>query len=107
MVINVTKVNNNSIKIRHITMFLNKLFKNIHEVDIVKYKTYTIIEMRDESGRHITAAKYPYNIKDKSSLGFYYKKYNYTLLPLKNKKFLLKIGTGTNLPIRDLFSVLR
>jgi len=107
MKVDVKIVNINNINVKHITMFLNKLFNNIDKINIIKYKTYNIIEIQDMSDRFITISKYPYNIKDKSNLGFYYSKFNYTLLPLKNNRFLLKIGIGTNLPIRELFSILR
>lgn len=107
MKVDVKIVNSNNINIRHITIFLNKLFNNIYKINIIKYKTHNIIEIYDISDRFIAISKYPYNIKDKSNLGFYCKKFNYTLLPLKNNRFLLKIGIGTNLPIRDLFSILR
>jgi len=107
------KVSNklNISNLEDIKSLIIKLFKsnecyikyvNIYGNDMV---FFNVVGMND---LNITNIIYPFNIKHKSTLGFYDYETGITILPVNLKGiYKIKIGTCTNKPIRDLFSIIR
>lgn len=110
MKFNISKELNND-KIEDIKNLILKLFRgneleidyiNIYGKDLVYFN---VVGMND---MNITNIIYPFNIKHKSTLGFYDYKTGLTILPVNlTGVYKIKKGACTNKPIRDLFSITR
>ena len=92
------------IDISDVVSFIDILFGKYDEVvfDIYKreihFNVYTL-------NKEMIKTKVPYNIKHKSYLGYYEHKYNLMILRISNM-FKVRIGIGTNKPIRYLLDVI-
>jgi len=82
--------------------FLNILFDNDVTIDVKPSNNILLLDVKNSSGVSLKKADLPVNIKDRDSLGWYSSDHNLCLLPLKNGKFLLKIGCNKNKPIRPI-----
>jgi len=97
----------NNFNISTIKRLIISLFKgtDIEELKITLYKDKFFFYVKDICNRKVTHTRYPYNIKNKSTLGYYCVSVNIMLIPVKNNSFRGKLGRGTNRPIRGLFDI--
>lgn len=107
------KINKN-IKVDNISDIKNlikKLFKgNELLIDYVNIYGDEVIyfNVRGMNGKNITSIIYPFNIKHKSTLGFFDYVTGLTILPVNLKGiYKIKNSNCSNKPIRDLFSITR
>lgn len=97
----------NQFDIEVIKRLIVSLFKKIYinEVNITLYKDEFYFYVTDIGNRKTNRTVYPYNIKNKSTLGYYCSNVNIMLMPIKNNSFRGRFGIGTNKPIRNLFDI--
>ena len=95
--------------LKDVEEFIEKMFKDKggHKV-IIKPEERTLkIEVLDEIGNRVKEALCPPNIKEGTILGYYYLEKKLCMLPLKDRKFIIKKGCKHNKIVRPLFSLQR
>ena len=92
----------NRFDLTDVNKFLDRLFNRNDSFKITLDKNVLIITVTNSLGKPITKARVPVNIKNNDILGWYCEDSGFCLLPIRDKKFMLKNGCGKNKAIRPL-----
>ena len=95
------KANNVNYDYEKVKDFLSIVFTNNEDVELSVENNVIIVSVTI-NGKQVTRSKLPVNIKDRDTLGWHSDEHNLCLLPLKNGKFIMKVGCNKNRAIRSL-----